>query len=335
MERQGFDELSPNGGRMDSSAFDQFAARFEQDLARLHPNAGRIGVAVSGGCDSLALLLLAAAARPGQVEVATVDHGLRPDSAAEARRVADVCDALGLAHATLNVTVQTGSSLQARAREARYAALATWAGERGLGAVLTAHHADDQAETLLMRLARGAGLGGLSGIRAVNPLRGKGREPVLVVRPLLNWRKSELEAIVRSASLTPVDDPANSDPRHDRTHARAFLAGQDWLEPERLAASASHLADAEEALSFSADRLFTERSRREGGAICLEVADLPRELQRRLFLLAFAGLGAAEPRGPDLDRALRTLEEGGTCTLGGIKLQGGAPWRLSPAPRRR
>ena len=306
-------------------------ARFDQDLTRLLPTRGRIGVAVSGGPDSIALLLLAAAARPGEVEAATVDHGLRPDSAAEAAMVAEICGRLQLPHTTLRVTVRSGASLQAHARQARYEAFGEWAGERRLAAVLTAHHADDQAETLLMRLARGAGLAGLAGVRGRRSLR----PGVELVRPLLGWLKDELVAMVHSANLTPVQDPANSDLRHDRTRARAFLAAQDWLDPQRLAASAAHLAQAEEALAFIAEREFAERHTRDRETLLITAGALPRELQRRLLLLAFAESGETAPRGADLDRALTTLLQGGACTLGAIKLEGGDAWRLSPAPPRR
>src|SRR5947209_3432189 len=146
--------------------------RFAADLARLSPPAGRLGIAVSGGPDSLALLLLAAAALPGRIAAATVDHGLRPEAAGEAAYAGGICDALGVPHRTLRVRVARGASVQARAREARYAALAAWAGQEGIEALLTGHHVEDQAETLMMRLVRGSGLAGLAGIRARSVIGG-------------------------------------------------------------------------------------------------------------------------------------------------------------------
>jgi len=125
-----------------------------------------LAVAVSGGPDSLALMLLAHAVPGLTVTALTVDHGLRPEAAEEARFVAALAAARGIAHHILPVRVEDcGQGVQAAARAARYAALGGWCASAGVGLLATAHHADDQAETLLMRLARGAGVGGLAGIR--------------------------------------------------------------------------------------------------------------------------------------------------------------------------
>ena len=135
----------------------ELVARFRRDAEALAPGFARLGVAVSGGPDSLALLLLAQAAFPGLVEAATVDHRLRPESTIEALHVEDICARLGCPHAILDVEVPDGpAGLQAEARGARYRALGLWAEARGLPHVATAHHADDQAETVLMRLQRGS-----------------------------------------------------------------------------------------------------------------------------------------------------------------------------------
>lgn len=209
-----------------------------------HPPGEPIGLAVSGGPDSLALMLLGHGAMGDLCEVATVDHGLRPASASEAAYVASVAARLGLRHETLAVAVKPGN-LQAEARAARYAALSQWSRRRGLASIATAHHADDQAETVLMRLNRGSGLAGLSGIRQA--ARSEAGAP-LVVRPLLTWRKQELERIAHEAGLAPARDPSNADPRFDRARVRARLAGADWLDPEGIAASAAHLAEAERLL---------------------------------------------------------------------------------------
>jgi tRNA(Ile)-lysidine synthase len=307
--------------------------RFQADLDALTDSAAAIGVAVSGGPDSLALLLLAAAARPGKVEAASVDHALRADSAAEAAMVAEVCAGLGVPHRilTLDWDRLPTANLQARARDKRYEALTGWAAERRLAAVATAHHADDQAETLLMRLARGAGLSGLVGARLRREL-GPGID---LVRPLLGWRKAELGGIVARAGLHPVDDPTNRDPRHDRARMRAVLHQAEWADPMRLAATAGWLAEADEALDWAAATLLEGRIAGDGESVTIDPWGVPRELLRRLLLAAFAELGARAPRGPDLARALDALEAHRTVTLSGLKLEGGARWRLSPVPPRR
>lgn len=307
--------------------------RFAADLDALTTRQTRVGVAVSGGPDSLALLLLAATARPELIEAATVDHGLRTESAAEAAMVGSLCARLGVPHRTLlaDWSEPPAANIQAQARAMRYRLLNEWAVDRGLPAIATAHHADDQAETLLMRLARGAGVGGLGGTRARRALS----EEVELIRPLLGWRKSELVALAAKAGLNPVDDPSNRDPRHDRSRIRQWLAGSDWADPARLAVSASAIRDADEALDWALAPLIASRIKQDGGALQIEPFDLPRELKRRLLLAAFAELGAASPRGPDLVRALEALERGETVTLSELKLEGGTRWRLSPAPLRR
>jgi tRNA(Ile)-lysidine synthase len=312
---------------------DEVIARFAADLDALVPSGGNVGVAVSGGPDSLALLLLAAAARPGKVEAATVDHALRAESRAEAEGVAAICKQLGVPHHILTAhwAEQPAANIQARAREMRYALLDEWALRRGLPAVATAHHADDQAETLLMRLARGAGLSGLVGTRKRRLLDGG----VHLVRPLLGWRRAELGGIVAASGLTPVDDPSNRDPRHDRTRFRGLIDEAEWANVDRLAASAAWLAEADEALEWMTSALATSRIAPDGAALTLDVHGLPREIQRRLLLRAFDRFDAKRPRGPDLDRALHALAMGKVKTLSGLKLSGGNPWRLEHAPARR
>ena len=306
--------------------------RFAADLDSLVPADERIGVAVSGGPDSLALLLLAAAARPGLIDAATVDHGLRPESRDEAEMVASVCAGLGIPHTILlaDWSESPTANIQAEARTMRYRLLADWAERRALPALATAHHADDQAETLLMRLARGAGVRGLGGTRA----RRKLTEDVTLVRPLLGWRKSELVAVVQSAGLQAVDDPSNRDPKHDRSRIRQALEQSEWADPARLAASAAALRDADEALDWALAPLIVSRFRRYDDALVIEPFDLPRELRRRLLAAAFAELGAPAPRGPDLMRALAALDRGETVTLSGLKLKGGEQWRLTFEPPR-
>lgn len=307
--------------------------RFRADLDALAPD-GRIALAVSGGPDSLALLLLAHAARPGAIVAATVDHRLRIESRDEARMVARLCDKLQVHHAILDVDVADDpAGLQAAARMARYAALAAFAAAQGAIVLATAHHLDDQAETLLMRLARGSGVAGLSGVRRSRPL---GDAPgITLIRPLLGWTKAELEEIVAEARIRPVRDPSNQNPRFDRTRARALLA-QGWPKPERLAAVADRLADAEEALAWSTRAFAAERLHVADGGATLDTAGLPHEYRRRLLLAVFAALvPGVIPRGESLDHLIEALDRREIATLGGLRVQPGPPWKFTPeGPRR-
>jgi tRNA(Ile)-lysidine synthase len=310
--------------------------RFARDLdALIAPNA-RIGVAVSGGPDSLALLLLAAAARPGGIEAATVDHGLRPEAGAEAELVTALCQRLGVPHNILTARWREDpvSAIQERARGERYRLLGFWAEEQALDAIATAHHADDQAETLLMRLVRGAGVRGLAAMRARAVTPGK---HVRLIRPLLGWRRSELEAICVDAALTPVADPSNEDLQFERVRIRRALREADWLDSAAIARSAANLADADAALEWAVriewDRAVHERH----GTILYRPTGAPAEILRRIVARAVRQLateGEADLRGPELSRLLVSLSTGGTATLRGVRCTGGPDWCFTRAPPR-
>lgn len=289
-------------------------------------------MAVSGGPDSLALLLLAQAARPGKVEAATIDHGLRPESAAEAEGVGRICSALGVAHRIIPVRLEAGN-VQDAARNARYAALGAWAAERGIAAVATAHHADDQAETVMMRLNRASGLRGLAAIRAITRLPDTGTQ---VLRPLLVWRKAELERIVDDAGLATITDPSNTDTRFDRARVRRGLADADWLDPGAVARSASHLADAALALDWAAEREWDQHVREEDGAFVYAPTDAPRAIRLRVLERMIVSAAGTTPRGGELAALAERLRGGGKATLGGavIEMSRGA-WRVQLEPARR
>ena len=282
-----------------------------------------MGLAVSGGPDSIALLVLACdVLGPAQIAVATVDHGLRRQSAAEAALVAQLCSARGVAHATLTLTLAAGTAVQERARNARYRALEDWAHNRGLGALVTAHHADDQAETLIMRMNRGAGLRGLAGMRSSAVVPG-GALPLL--RPLLGWRRGDLAAVVAQAGVATVDDPSNRAMQFERVRVRAGLAGASWLDPNGFAASAGHLAQADEALDWAADRIMAEAC---GGDPAID-PDLPRALALRVLERVIARLGSSVPRGRDLAHWHDRLAAGKVATLAGVRGDGrDRPWRF-------
>jgi tRNA(Ile)-lysidine synthase len=307
------------------------AERFAADLARLWPEGGRLGLAVSGGPDSLALLLLAQATIPGRFTVATVNHGLRPEAADECAMVESVCAERGIGCTILSVKAGTGN-LQAAARAARYAALAEWAGREGLSAIATAHHADDQAETLLMRLNRASGLSGLAGVRARGVVPGA---RLSLLRPLLRWRQPELAEIVSQAGLEPAQDPSNADDAYDRVRIRKALADADWLDPPALAESAAHLADADEAIEWLVRNEWDERvSVAAGGAIRFEPG-VPRAVALRMVARIVEGFGSPA-RGGAIARLVDGLEGGAGGNVAGVAASvkdGG--WLFRPeAPRR-
>lgn len=325
--------MNQNAAR--SLASDRFPhpliARFAGDLTRLWPEGGRLGLAVSGGPDSLALLLLAEAVMPGKVEVATVDHRLRAESGSEAAMVAELCAGHGIPHETLAVKVPPGN-VQDAARGVRYRALADWAKRKGLDAIATAHHADDQAETLIMRLNRASGVAGLAGVRARGNVPGAG---IPVLRPLLGWRRAELGEIVQAAGLQAVNDPSNTDPRFDRARLRQALAGCDWLDVRALAVSASHIADAETVMQWAARREWEERITVSEDAIRYRPGSAPGGVAIRVLGRAIAMLGG-EARLGNVARLLRQLGAGKDGTLAGVvaRCEGGE-WVLRKEPPRR
>ncbi|BDI60321.1 tRNA lysidine(34) synthetase TilS [Qipengyuania nanhaisediminis] len=309
-------------------------ARFEDALDRLWVEedsedvaARRLGLAVSGGPDSLALLLLAAAVIPGQVAVCSIDHGLREDAAREIALVEAACAALAVPFTALAVSPGRGN-LQAKAREARYAALGEWARREGITTIATAHHADDQAETLLMRLARGSGLAGLAGVRESTCVPGS---DIGLIRPLLWARKGDLEAAVHAAGLEPARDPSNADPAFDRVRVREHLRAHDWLDAEALAASAGHLAEALRAIEWYAEQDWEEMvtleeasdeeadgsAARPGGPIYVYYANVPRIVQIETVCRIVSAMGGRVSRS-EAGRAADRLWRGENASLGGV-----------------
>jgi tRNA(Ile)-lysidine synthase len=315
---------------VDPAALERFAA----DLAELcDPADARVLVGVSGGPDSVALLLLTHALLGERCIAATVDHGLRPEAADEAAWVAELCAARGIDHAVLRGTLperaRHTANLSTRARALRYDLLHAHTDTIGATHIATAHHADDQVETLIMRLNRGAGVGGLAGVRARS-----GR----VIRPVLGWRRAELGAIVTAVGIVAVDDPSNVSDRFDRARLRKALAGIDWIDPARVAASAAALADAEEAIGWMVRQLGTDRVASEGDSLVLDPRNLPFELVRRLVEQCVRQIDpAAEIRGSALVRMVKALESGDTAMLGDVVAVALSPaaWRFREAPPRR
>lgn len=282
------------------------------DVLRHVPPSDRIGVAVSGGGDSMALLLAAIdwAKRSGAVvSAATVDHGLRAGSAGEARDVAAFCAAHGVPHSTLHAEgLADGSALQARARDHRYRLLRDWASASGIGPILLGHTSDDVAETLLMRLRRGVGLDGLAAMRPLRRVEG-----VLFLRPFLAISRARLRAELERSGTAWVDDPSNADNRFERAGLRKAMATLD-LSTEMLARSARHLDAARSALDAATCDLALRVVEEDRGDLLLtpgiEVGGQPLhpESFRRLVLLALDWIGGGGiPRQAEQDRLLGAL----------------------------
>lgn len=242
----------------------------------------RLGLAVSGGGDSMAMLYLAhdAGLRP---HVATVDHGLRAASADEARMVAQVCAGLGLPHVTLQWRGwDHRGNLQDGARRARRGLLADWARGQGLSAVALAHTRDDLAETFLMRLGRGAGVDGLAAMRPQWQEQG-----VRFLRPLLDATRDDLRGFLRSIDAAWVDDPSNDMDRFARVRIRKAmkLLAPLGIDPTRLAEVAAHMSQARIALESGVDALIRTHITGRAGILRIspQIFDAPADLQRRLL----------------------------------------------------
>jgi tRNA(Ile)-lysidine synthase len=229
-----------------------------------------------------------------------------------------------------------GASIQAQARGVRYALLADHARAIGAGCVLTAHHADDQAETFLMRAARGSGLAGLAGVRARTEVAG-----IPVIRPLLDWRRAELRAIVRRAEVPFFDDPSNHDDRHDRTRFRRLLGANEWLGTPNLARAAAALAEADADVRAAVEWLWADRAKVAAGEVRLTVGDVPRELLRRMVRRAIGVVRDAVTEADwsaavNIERLLDALIAGKRATQAGVIASPRAGvWRFRPAPPRR
>ncbi|MEX1180496.1 MAG: tRNA lysidine(34) synthetase TilS [Cucumibacter sp.] len=306
-------------------------ARLAQLLAPLEGIAS-IGLAVSGGPDSLALMAMAARwrdarARRPNVTVFTVDHGLRPEAVEEARLVARYASEVGLEAITLRWEGEKpGTGLQAAARTARYRLIGEVMDWRDIAVLVTAHHMDDQAETILMRIAHGSGVTGLAGMASFSEVEG-----VKVFRPLLQVRHSELEAVVEAIGWTAVNDPSNADPRFERARWRAAMPSLEalGLTVERLAQFGARLGRADAALSEAAERAFERVVKFDGfGAGRLNLAllaALQPAIRLRVLARAIDEAGGAA-RAPDLSQveALEAaLGSGATLaatTVGGCRI---------------
>ena len=283
----------------------------------------RLAVAVSGGGDSVALLhILSRCFDPEHVQIfaATVDHGLRPESTDEAKDVARLAAGLGIEHSVLSWTGWDGTgNLQDQARKARYSLLCNWAKAKDIPTLLLGHTANDQAETVLMRLGRAAGVDGLAAIPERRVVQG-----VTVVRPIMGLTRADLRAYLIGHGIAWVDDPSNDDLKYDRIKARRALEQLESLgiTADGLSEVAQNMTRARQALDWYCFIAAREMACIDGGNVVVDLRKfrtLPEETARRLLIGAITWISGSlyPPRRVPTLSALSALREGHTVTLGG------------------
>ncbi len=309
----------------------ELVARFAAALERLNPQGGRIGLAVSGGPDSMAMLLLAQEAIPGAFEVATVDHGLRAEAKDECALVEAACAERGVPCTVLSVEVGEGNLL-AEARKARYEALARWSQEHELAAFATAHHADDQAETLVMRLNRGVGVGGLAGMAEWLSL--VENDDAVLIRPVLRFTRSELLAVVEANGTAYCFDPSNENEDFERIRVRRALARSGWLDPQMVRRCADNLRDADDAVWWASELVWDQQVKRDDEMLRFHVLG-PKAVRLRIIGFALRWFGGWA-QGGDEARLLERLERGENGNLAGVLATvEGEEWVFRREPARR
>ncbi|HEY2071180.1 MAG TPA: tRNA lysidine(34) synthetase TilS [Rhizomicrobium sp.] len=289
-------------------------------------------VAVSGGGDSLALMHLLADWAKAQKRVAPVvlivDHRLREGSSKDAKQAARWAREAGLeSHVLVWRGDKPDGDVEAAAREARYSLMGTWCRKHGLGFLYVAHTLEDQAETFLLRLARGSGLDGLSAMRSPSPF--PGFDNLKLVRPLLAMRRAELRSYLESRGQGWLEDPMNGDPRFARVKMRraAPELAELGLTPERLAAAASHLGRARAALERDVELWLSKACRFEASRALVDgaaLAEAPREIALRALahILGRISGHAYRPRFERLERLYAAILQGGGAarTLHGCRI---------------
>ncbi len=317
---------------------DRFGAGLERLLGSPLPN--RIGLAVSGGSDSTALLTLTSDwARDHGItlHVATVDHGLRPEAGAEAAEVAALSAGLAATHDTLNWRDWQGQgNLQDAARRARYRLLGDWAEGLGLDTVLLGHTRDDNVECLIMGLSRGAGLDGLSGMRPVFH-----REDCRFVRPMLDLSRQELREHLRASGVGWCDDPSNQNPRFARVRVREALAVLDGLglTQDALAHSIANLRSTRAGLNAVLRDFCQRHVTQQAGDLIIApdaFANLPDEVARRFLNAALRWVSGSDypPRSEKVVHLMADADarRAGMTLHGCLIRTGAAGMRISREP---
>ena len=305
---------------LDDLLLDFFGHAFASDPPKA------IGVAISGGSDSMAMLHLLhrwAGEKGVILQAVTVDHGLRKAAADEAKGVAEFCADLGISHTTLHWTGWDGlGNLQDQARRARYRLMTDWAKTRGIEIIALGHTADDQAETVLMRLARGSGVDGLSGMQ-----QSRNTDGITWVRPALLLFRQQLRDYLSRHDIKWIDDPSNDDERFERVKARKVLRALAPLgiDVERLAGTAQDLQLARRALEFQTQNAAIDITTVKDGDVRLEREAfnlLPAEIYSRLLshALCWVSRTAYRPRRMALTNTVAAVRLRKSSTLHGCRI---------------
>lgn len=282
----------------------------------------RIAIAVSGGPDSTALMILLdrwakARPKPPKLFVLTVDHGLRVEASQEAELVGSWAARVGLPHQILHWDEpKPRSNIQAKARTARYELLMAACHAANIGALVTAHHLEDQAETFLLRLARGSGIDGLSAMEPISF-----RQGIKVVRPLLDIQKERLEASLSAIKHPWTNDPSNNDDAFSRIKVRNLrpALAEIGMTPQRLAATAQRMRRAQVVLDRAADQLAHDAVQLNEAGYCTiqheNFVTAPEDTALRLLarcLMAIGGI-ADRPRYNKITNLHASLTNDNTC----------------------
>ncbi len=286
----------------------------------------RLGIAVSGGGDSVALLCLAAEYAktvPIEIHAVTVDHGLRQAAKDEVQMVTNLCGTLGVPHHVEFWQSWSGEgNLMAQARDARYDLMSGWAMANDVEAVAIAHTADDQAETLLMRLARGSGVDGLTGMVPRRVWNG-----VTWVRPLLRSQRRDLRHFLEERNIAWIEDPTNENRDFERIRMRDALR---LLEPlglttDKLVDVAYNMSKAREALDWQTFLETRDIAKVSHGAVAIDLRryrTLPQEIARRMLInaLSWVSTNIYSPRRAAVQNAIDAIRDGQNTTLDGCHI---------------
>jgi tRNA(Ile)-lysidine synthase len=298
------------------------SVRFE--LGEIPPR--RLGVAVSGGGDSIALLSVLtkyAQLQDIDLHVVTVDHGLRPEAEEEISFVADLCAHWHLPHYVLHWDNWNGKgNLLAEARNARYTLITKWASSNMISQVVLGHTSDDQAETFIMRLVRGAGVDGLSAMASKTIYR-----DIIWVRPFLQITRESLRTYLRTEGLSWREDPSNENRDYQRIRVRDALTifADLGLSVDNLVQVTMKMADAKKALNWQVSIAARDMVTICGGAVVIDHCQFqaqPYEIKRRLLAhsIQWSAGNVYSPRGPAVFRVMQFMQAKQTSTLNGCQI---------------